>query len=154
MLNFAYAFGTPIVDAAGQFGVSREDGLNALWLVALPAGGLLNVGYCLFRLWRQKTWTLLWQTRSPVDWLHALVMAGLWTGSVVVYGWGANHLGRLGPSLGWSLWNAVLIITTLICGLLTREWQSATGRPLHLLMWGILLLIIAAVVLGMGGAGG
>jgi len=52
------------------------------------------------------------------------------------------------------LWNAILIITTVICGLLTREWDSAKGRPLKLLFVGVALLIGGTVVLGFGGAGG
>lgn len=154
MLNFSYAFGKPIAEAAQHLGASKENGLNALWLVALPAGGILNVGYCVYLLCKRKSWELLYRRMLPLDWLHAWVMAALWTGSVFFYGWGADRLGRLGPSLGWSLWNAILIITTVICGLLTHEWDDAKGRPLNLLFVGVALLIGATVVLGFGGAGG
>jgi L-rhamnose-H+ transport protein len=154
MLNFSYAFGKPIAETAQQFGASKENGLNALWLVALPAGGILNAGYCVYLMMKRKSWALLYRGTAPVDWLHAWVMAVLWTGSVILYGWGADRLGRLGPSLGWSLWNALLIITTVVCGLLTHEWDGAKGRPLKLLLVGIALLIVATVVLGFGGAGG
>ena len=30
-------------------------------------------------------------------------MAVMWTGGVITYGWGANALGRLGPTLRWSM---------------------------------------------------
>ena len=73
---------------------------------------------------------------------------------MIAYGWGADVLGRLGPTLGWSLWNALLIITTVVCGLLTHEWDDAKGRPLTLLFVGVALLIGGTVVLGFGGAGG
>jgi L-rhamnose-H+ transport protein len=73
---------------------------------------------------------------------------------VIVYGWGASKLGRLGPSLGWSLWNAILIITTLVCGFLTHEWAGANRRSLRMLLAGVALLIVATILLGLGGAGG
>ena len=154
MLNFSYAFGKPIAEAAQQLGATKENALNALWLVALPAGGLLNVGYCLYLMIQRRSGALLYRATAPMDWIHAGVMSALWTGSVIIYGWGADRLGRLGPSLGWSLWNAILIITTVVCGFLTHEWDGVKGRALSLLLWGIALLILAAVVLGLGGAGG
>lgn len=153
MLNFSYAFGKPIAEAAQRLGATRDSGLNALWLVALPAGGLLNVGFCAYLMAKRKSAALMYRHVAAMDWVHALVMAGLWTGSVVIYGWGANGLGRLGPSLGWSLWNAILIITTVVCGLLTHEWDGARGRPLHLLLIGIAVLIAGTILLGLGGAG-
>jgi L-rhamnose-H+ transport protein len=154
MLNFSYAFGKPIAETAQQLGATPANGLNALWLVALPAGGVLNVGYCLYLMAKRRSWALVFRRTAPLDWLNAGVMSVLWTGSVIVYGWGADRLGRLGPSLGWSLWNALLIITTVVCGLLAHEWDGSEGRPLKLLLTGIALLIVATVVLGFGGAGG
>jgi L-rhamnose-H+ transport protein len=154
MLNFSYAFGKPIAETAQHFGASKDNALNALWLVALPAGGILNVGYCVYLMAQRKSWAQLYRNVPPSDWLQACAMAALWTFSVIFYGWGAEHFGRLGPTLGWSLWNALLIITTVICGLLTREWDSAKGRPLKLLFVGVALLIGGTVVLGFGGAGG
>jgi L-rhamnose-H+ transport protein len=154
MLNFSYAFGKPIADAAEHFGATKDGSLNALWLIALPAGGLLNVGYCLYLMFKRRNWALLYRKTLPMDWVHAWVMSALFTGSVIVYGWGASKLGRLGPSLGWSLWNAILIITTLVCGFLTREWMGANRRSLRMLLAGVALLIVATVLLGLGGAGG
>lgn len=154
MLNFCYAFGKPIATAAQQLGATKDNSLNALWLVALPAGGVLNVAYCLFLMQRRRTWRLMFAQPSAVDWGGALFMSSLWTGSVIFYGWGAQSMGRLGPSLGWSLWNAVMIVATVLCGLLTHEWDGARGRPLHLLLVGITLLVLASVLLGLGGAGG
>ncbi len=154
MLNFSYAFGKPIAATAQHFGASKDNALNALWLVALPAGGILNVGYCVHLMLKRRSWAQLYRNTASADWLHAWVMSALWTFSVIVYGWGAELLGRLGPTLGWSLWNAILIITTVVCGLLTHEWDNAKGRPLKLLFVGVALLIGGTVVLGFGGAGG
>lgn len=153
MINFCYAFGSPIVEMAQHFGASRDTGVNALWLIGLPAGGLLNVGYCLYKMHRGRGWGLLWHSAVPTDWLQASLMAVMWTGSTIIYGWGANQLGRLGPSLGWSFYNVILIITTVVCGLLTHEWDEGKGRPLRILLIGVALLVFATVLLGMGAAG-
>ena len=154
MINFCYAFGSPIVEMAQHFGASKDAGVNALWLVGLSSGGTLNVAYCLYKIHQQRSWPSLWSSGIPGDWLQASLMAVLWTGSTILYGWGANGLGDLGPSLGWSFYNAILIITTVACGLLTHEWDEGRGRPLRVLLVGIALLVLATVLLGLGGAGG
>jgi L-rhamnose-H+ transport protein len=149
-LNFGYAFGGDITKAAESLGATRESAVNAMWLVLIPAGGILNVGYCLLLLQKNKSWPRLVSQATSIDWVGAWVMGILWTGSVILYGWGANYLGRLGPSLGWSLWNAILIATTFVCGLLTHEWDGVRGRPLRLLFAGIGLLIVGMFALGLG----
>lgn len=153
MLNFSYAFGKPITLIAQQLGATKENSPNAVYLLALPAGGILNIGYCVFLIVRRRSWWLLYEQPSAVYWAGAFLMAGLWTGLVMVYGWGAADLGRLGPSLDWSLWNAVMIMTTVVCGLLTHEWDGVRGRPIHVLLLGIGALILASVLLGIGGVG-
>jgi L-rhamnose-H+ transport protein len=149
-LNFGYAFGGDLMRAAQRMGASEDTAVNAMWLILLPAGGLLNIGYCLFLLRKNNSWDRLLHEASWLDWSGAWFMGILWTGSVVIYGWGANHLGRLGPSLGWSLWNAILIATTFVCGLLTREWEGVKGFPLRLLCLGIAVLIAGMLILGLG----
>jgi drug/metabolite transporter (DMT)-like permease len=149
-LNFGYAFGADIMNVARSFGATRDNAVNAMWLVLIPAGGVLNVGYCLHLLHKNNSWSRLVSQATAIDWIGVWVMSVLWTGSVIIYGWGANYLGRLGPSLGWSLWNAILIATTFVCGLLTREWDGVRGRPLRLLFAGIGLLILGMFALGLG----
>jgi L-rhamnose-H+ transport protein len=115
----------------------------------LPAGGVINLAYCAYLMRRNKSSSLLFGGRGG-DWLSAVAMAVMWTGSVIIYGWGANALGKLGATLGWSLWNAILIATTVMCGMLTREWDGVRGMPLWWLAVGIAILIAGMFVLGAG----
>jgi L-rhamnose-H+ transport protein len=149
MFNFGYAFGEPIARSAMALGTNHDDALNAVWLIMLPAGGLINLGYCAYLLRKNQSARLLWKG-SMGSWGGGVAMALLWTGSVVVYGWGANALGRVGPTLGWSLWNAILIATTVACGFATGEWRGVRGQPLRWLAAGIAVLIAGMFVLGFG----
>jgi L-rhamnose-H+ transport protein len=149
MFNFGYAFGEPLVKSATSLGATRDDALNAVWLVMLPAGGIINLAYCIHLANRNRSGRVLFEGRA-LEWSGGVIMALLWTGSVVVYGWGANALGRLGSTLGWSLWNAILIGTTVACGLLTNEWKGIRGRPIRWLAWGIVVLVAGMFVLGIG----
>ena len=149
MFNFGYAFGSQTIRLAVSLGATPDGAVNAIWLVELPAGGIVNVLYCLHLLRKNDSWDRF-RGSALVEWINAVVMAILWTGSVVVYGWGANALGHLGPTLGWSLWNAILIAATFTCGLLTHEWDGVRGRPIRLLTAGIAVLIAGMFVLGAG----
>lgn len=151
MFNFAYAFGQPIVETALRCGATPENAANAVWPVALPAGGIVNVIYCLHLMRKRSSWRLYRKT-PLIDWGLGCAMSALWMLSVAGYGWGAMDLGFMGPSLGWSLYNVVILIATVACGLLTHEWDRAGGRPLRLLTIGVAILIVAAVLLGIGAA--
>ena len=148
--NFGYAFCNDLIGTAARLGATKDNAVGAMWLVLVPTGGVVNVAYCVFLLRRNRSWGRLIAESAGVDWLGVCVMGLLWTGSVFVYGWGANDLGRLGATLGWSLWNAVLIATTFICGLLTREWKGVHGRPLQMLYLGIAVMVAGMFVLGLG----
>jgi L-rhamnose-H+ transport protein len=147
MFNFGYAFGTDIAAAAQRVGATPEGALNALWLLMLPAGGLVNLGYCVWLMRQQRSSVALVQGTIR-DWTNAALMSVLWTGSVFVYGWGAARLGALGPTLGWSLWNAVMIASTVVWGIGCGEWQGVAGRPRYLLYGAANVLGVGMVILG------
>lgn len=149
MFNFGFAFGTPITNAAAAHGATADNATNALWLVILPAGGLVNVAYCLYLSSRNRT-NGGYLRGSGRDWWSAAAMAIMWTGSVVLYGWGANGMGKLGPTVGWSLWNSILITTTVLCGLATGEWQGVHGQPLRMLWISAAVLMAGMILLGAG----
>jgi L-rhamnose-H+ transport protein len=150
MFNFGYAFGERITKSAIALGSTPDNAVNAVWLVMLPAGGMVNAIYCIFLFRKNRSGALLFRNGSWMDWTGAASMAILWTGSVIVYGWGANALGKLGPTLGWSIWNSILITTTVLCGLLTHEWDGVRGDPLKWLWSGVTVLIVGMFVLGFG----
>ena len=149
MFNFGFAFGTPITEAAAAHGATVDNATNALWLVILPAGGLVNIGYCIYLSARNRSHALFFRG-SGRDWSSASAMALMWTGSVVLYGWGANGMGKFGASIGWSLWNSILLATTVLCGLATGEWTGVHGKPLRLLWLSIAILAVGTLLLGAG----
>jgi len=64
--------------------------------------------------------------------------------------WGGNGLGKLGPTVGWSLWNSILITTTVACGLATGEWRGVHGTPVRMLWASVVVLIVGMCILGAG----
>ena len=149
MINYSFAFGQDIAVRAIKLGISPERAGYAVWPVTLAGGLLPNLAYCLYLLFRKKTWGLF---RGP--WLpdagHAMLMAVLWMGAMSVYGVAAVYLGALGTSVGWGLFQIFMIMTANFGGVLTGEWAAAPRSALRTLYAGLALLGVATVMLAAG----
>lgn len=153
MFNFGYAFSGPMVAAARHAGASANGALNDVWLVVLSCGFLPNLIYCGHLLRRNGTWKLYREAGHLRSWAAVAVMGILWFGGVLLYGMGSGRLGALGPSLGWAVWNAIMIAASVGCGLVAGEWKGASRSSLQALWGGTALLMLSVAVLGLGGAG-
>lgn len=149
MLNFSFAFGQPIADAAVRMGTSREASGYAVWPVALTGGLLPNVGYSLWLLRRNRTWSAFRGGWSPDLWCGCL-MGVFWMGAVAIYGVSSVYLGELGTSAGWALFQIFMIMTANLSGVLTGEWRGVAPRAMRKLWGGLALLAVATAVIAAG----
>ncbi len=78
-------------------------------------------------------------------------MGVLWMAGVSVYGAGASALGDLGPIIGWPLFMSMVIITGNIWGFATGEWKQGPRAALRVNLAGVALLIVAIIVISVGG---
>jgi L-rhamnose-H+ transport protein len=152
MLNLALAFGAPVAEAAAQHGATPSAAQNAIWALAVGAGSIANIGYTLFLLFRNKTWGSFVASRSGRNALLATTMGVLWMAGISVYGAGAAALGDLGPVMGWPLFMSMVIITGNVWGFATGEWSQAPRAALRLNLMGVGVLIVAIVVISVGGS--
>ncbi|MGA7411785.1 MAG: L-rhamnose/proton symporter RhaT [Bryobacteraceae bacterium] len=145
MLNYAFAFGDSIAIEAVRQGHSSETAGYAVWPIALLGGLLPNVGYAVFLLLRNRSWTGLNAKWQPDLWCGGL-MAVLWMGAFAIYGVSSVYLGPLGTSAGWALFQIFMIMTANCAGIFTAEWRNAPGSA----KWGIatsLVLLASATAL-------
>jgi peptidoglycan biosynthesis protein MviN/MurJ (putative lipid II flippase) len=119
--------------------------------VAVSAGFVLNAGYCLLLLSRNRSW----QSDAPAlrYSLLAAVMALLWLVGMFCYGMGASKLGESGTSVGWALFMTIIVLVANFWGLVTGEWKGSPRRVFGYLGAGLAVLIAALVVIA-GGAKG
>jgi L-rhamnose-H+ transport protein len=148
MMNFAFAFSRPVIEAAVNQGVSASNALNAVWLITLVGGFIPNLAYTGFLLTRNRTWANYFLPKSKPVWLVGLGMAILWFVGLLFYGWGAAGMGKLGAVIGWPLFMAVLILASTVTGFVTGEWKDADVRSKQWMGAGLVVLIIASALLG------
>ena len=149
MINYSFAFGQDIAVRAVSVGVSPVHAAYTVWPITLAGGLLPNLAYCIYLLFKNKTWKAY---RGP--WLFdtglATLMGVLWMGAIGIYGIASVYLGVLGTSVGWGLYQIFVIITANSGGLLTGEWTSAPKTARRTLYAGLALLTLATVILASG----
>lgn len=149
MLNYAFAFGQGLAEAAVKIGNTPVAAAYAVWPIALLGGLVPNVLYSLYLLRKHRSWSAF--TAHSPDGLWAVMMAILWMGAFALYGVSSVYLGSLGTSIGWGLFQIFMIMTATLSGLLTAEWKRASRRAMMFLGSGMAALIGATILLSIGG---
>jgi len=153
MLNFAFVFGEDLRLQALQAGASPSTAGSAVWAVAVSSGFLVNAGYCLYLLNKNRTWGAFLAKPAGVSyWLGAALMGALWYVGIIVYGMGAAAMGILGGIVGWPVYMAVNIITGIVWGFLGGEWKGASRLALGYCLTGAGILFLAIAVISLGNA--
>jgi len=148
-INFSFIFGHPIVEQALATGSAPAVAAYPLLAIVLSAAFLGNGGYSIYLLGRNRTWHLFKGDRRSIDWLRAALMGVLVFSGFALYGFGSAKLGVLGPSAGWSLFLATMILTSNLCGQLAGEFRGAGRRSRRLMMAGSGTLVVAIILLGL-----
>jgi len=148
MLNYALAFGEPVLRRAVNLGASSANATYAVWVIALLGGLPVNVLYCVYLLNRNRTWSKF--TAKSYDWLGAVLMGLMWMGSIALYGVATTHLGPSGAAIGWGLFSIFVILAANLTGLVTGEWRGVGARPLRNLGLGLVLLTVASIAIAWG----
>jgi len=127
------------------------------WRDSLPATCLILFGgffssclYCVMKLNQNKTWKRFLSPSAFVAIVIAFIMAVLHDAAVTLFGFGASKLGDLGVSVGYTVFMAFAIIVGNFNGFLTGEWRNAGRAAVRWIYAGIIVLVIAVCILGLG----
>jgi L-rhamnose-H+ transport protein len=140
--NFGLAFGQPLVERAAILGASPANQTNVIWAPLLTASLVPYLIYCVYLWWKNGSFGLFAESGTAINWLFGIIMAALWMGSLVAYGWGATSMAELGPILGWPLFMSIIIITSNIWGFATGEWSGCGRKPVKVMLGAIALLVV------------
>jgi len=148
MLNFSFTFGDDIAKRAQELGASEASASNVIWGPALAAGAAVNILYCVWLLARNRSMGEFFKPGTGHYWLLGTLMGILWMGGIAAYGMGAAQMGRLGPSLGWPLFMAIIIVTANVWGAITKEWKGASSKAVKWMIASLVVLFVAISIFG------
>ena len=151
VFNIGFALAQPIANFGRAANLDQFASTNLIWFIMLAAGSVANLGFCLYLLIRNRSFTRFTQRGSARLYWLALLMGLLWGGSIFVYGAAVPRLGVLGTSIGWPLSLATGLLLANAIGLVLGEWKRAPHRARRFMFSGIATLLIAIVVLSQAG---
>jgi len=149
--NLGFAFGGEVIRLSLQHGAGPLTSTYAVWSLVLGAGFIPNLVYCLYLLGKNRTANLFVQSGWPREAVLAVAMALLWVTAVLSYGIGATLVGAEGTSMGYMLFTAASILFANAFGLMAGEWKGASVRTRRFLAAALVFILIAVIVLNLGG---
>lgn len=149
MLQIAFMYGSEIVKIAKNMGVDETMGSNAIWIIALLGGFVVNMFYTVWLLTKKKSWELYKIKEAKKYHFYAIIMGLLWVVTIASYGMAVSNMGELGLSVGWAIFNSVGIIWANILGLLTKEWKNVQRKTISIMIIGLMVLVLGTFIVGM-----
>lgn len=153
LLNFAFVFGDEVRQLSLQAGASTAMSGNAIWALAVSCGFVANGAYCVYLLNKNHTWGVFRQKATGTGYaMGAALMGLLWFSGLMVYGMGADTLGKLGGIVGWPVCMSMDIIAGIFWGFMAGEWKGASRTALTYCLSGVGVLFLAIGVISFGNA--
>jgi L-rhamnose-H+ transport protein len=151
LLNLGFAFSGPLQRRSVELGANPAFSTYAVWMLVLAAGFIPNLLYCGYLLFRNRTWSLYPIAGWPKEAALGAAMAGLWLAGVLGYGMGTTFLSGSGTSFGFAFLISSTVLVSNLLGLFSGEWDDTSKKTRRLLNGAVVSVLLAMVVLGLGG---
>jgi L-rhamnose-H+ transport protein len=154
-MSFGIAAAKPMEQVALRLGVNPLYAALPAYVLIMGGGSLVNWGYCLFRLATQRQISLRADLGQPGGVLArntatAALGGVMWYLQFFFYAWGASNIPQRLSYVNWTLHMSLYVLCGGLVGLVLGEWAGVGSRPLRLLWAGILVIIAAANLVGLG----
>jgi len=149
-LNISFVLGAPIQEQAVTLGANPTYAPNAVWCISLLGGAIVNLSYCFYLIWKNKSWSLFSARKMQINWFYTFSMGVMWMGSFAMYGICTAKLGELGPAMGFAVFLGMAIVTGNLWGVLTGEWKAVGSKPILIMSVGVVFLLAGMGVIGWG----
>jgi L-rhamnose-H+ transport protein len=154
-MSFAIDAAKPISGAALQLGVNPLYSALPSYVIIMGGGAVVNLSYCFLRLAFKRELSLLRDLSEPRGTLvknASLAATGgiMWYLQFFFYAWGAANIPQRLFFVNWMLHMSGYVLFGGLAGLALGEWAGVGSRPVRLLWAGMLIIIAAANLVGIG----
>jgi len=125
------------------------------YVFIMGGGAVVNMSYCFIRLAALKRISLrddLSHDSGTLIKNAALAATGgvMWYLQFFFYAWGAANIPQRLSYVNWMLHMSGYVLFAGLVGLALGEWQGISSRPIRLLWAGMIIIILAANLVGLG----
>ncbi len=154
-MSFAIDAARPMAAAAVHLGVNPLYAALPSYVIIMGGGAVVNLSYCFIRLAALKRLSLRADLAQPGSLLlrnGVLAATGgiMWYLQFFFYAWGAANVPAHLFYVNWMLHMSMYVLCGGLVGLALGEWKGVGRRPVRLLWAGILVIIAAANLVGLG----
>jgi len=154
-MGFAIHAAQPMEAAALHLGVNPLYAALPSYVIIMGGGAVINLSYCFIRLAALKRLSFRADLSQPSPTLlrNGLLAATggvMWYLQFFFYAWGAANVPQHLAYVNWMLHMSMYVLCGGLVGLALGEWKGVGARPLRLLWAGILVIIAAANLVGLG----
>ncbi len=154
-MAFAINAAEPMKAAALHLGVNPLYAALPSYVFIMGGGAVVNMSYCFIRLAALKRISLRDDLKQPGGTLLKngclAAMGGImWYLQFFFYAWGQADIPQRLSYVNWMLHMSGYVLFAGIVGLALGEWAGIKGRPIRLLWVGMLIIIAAANLVGLG----
>jgi L-rhamnose-H+ transport protein len=154
-MSFAIDAAQPMQAAALSLHINPLYAALPSYVVIMGGGAVINFAYCFIRLAVLPRLSLRNDLNLPRPALarNALLAstAGImWYLQFFFYAWGAANIPRHLAYVNWMLHMSIYVLCGSLVGLALGEWAEVNNRSVRLLWAGVLVIIAAANLVGLG----
>lgn len=154
-MSFAIDAAQPMQAAALARGVNPLYAALPSYVIIMGGGAVINMAYCFIRLAILPRLSLrsdLSQTGPTIAKNAALAATAgiMWYLQFFFYAWGAANIPQHLSYVNWMLHMSIYVLCGGLVGLALGEWSGVEKRSTRLLWAGVLVIIAAANLVGLG----
>ena len=159
IFSAGFAFGleaaTPIKDASLALGINPLYAMLPSYGIIMGGGALVNLSYCFIRLAIKPELSIRNDLSQPMTGLlinGSLAALGgiMWYLQFFFYAWGEASIPEHLSFANWMLHRSGYVLCGGVVGLLLAEWKGVGSRPVRILCIGMLVIVGAANLVGLG----
>lgn len=154
-MSFAIDAAKPMAASALALGINPLYAALPSYVIIMGGGALVNFGYCFVRLAVLPSLSLKADLRQPGKILlrnGAMAATGgiMWYFQFFFYAWGAASIPAHLGFVNWMLHMSGYVLCGGLVGLALHEWAGVGRRPIAILWAGMIVIILAANLVGLG----
>jgi L-rhamnose-H+ transport protein len=154
-MSFAIDAAKPIEAAALGLGVPPLYAALPSYVIIMGGGALINFGYCFGRLAFRSDLSFRADCAQPLgvnarNFVMAATGGTMWYLQFFFYAWGAANIPQHLSYVNWMLHMSGYVLFGGLVGLALGEWSKVSRRPVAILWIGMMIIILAANLVGLG----